>query len=103
VHRLANALARLADARGSLMREYRAHFVPAPRRPKLDAAAIEAAIVKILGRKSKPQYYCWDLAREIAAPRAAVDAVFAAMEKRKQLVRIDQGTPGRYAFKYALG
>ena len=89
-------------SRGSLTREYRAHFVPAPRRrTTLDAAGIEAAIVKILARKSKPHYRPWDLARAIEAPRAAVDAVFAAMEKRERLVRVDLA-PGRHAFNYAL-
>jgi hypothetical protein len=98
----------------ALAREYAQHFAPTPRRvskPKPTSAAIEAEVLRILGRKSCKGRYPWQLADELrdklgatktTLPGSTVERVLAAMAKRKRIVRVDRGGSGRYSVEYLL-
>jgi hypothetical protein len=101
-------------AHRALSREYAQYFAPAPRRaskPKPADQAIEAEVLRILGRKTRPSRYPWQLAEEIRdklgvtrakLPKDQVVRVLSAMEKRKRVVRIEHGGTGHYSVSFRL-
>ena len=101
-------------AHRALARQYAEYFASAPRRvsqPKPTDDAIEAEVLRVLDRKSRPSRYPFQLADDVRSKLGLTRAklsgddvarVLAAMVRRRRIVRVVNGGSGHYSVSYQI-